>query len=204
VALAAAEKERDAVGAALDSALRTTDYGKDKLITVMQLRYGREARQWQANHDQRKGERDVARADIARLTKENDALSKVYGVAASLRTFPVPFDDHLELVDAVDACRQTLHDITFQTLRDSAFHEKIAGREEKGARETACPHCQAGEPSIWDDVLFHYAHPDGSKLKMCHSPWRDRCRRCSANVAYPGARFCGAACSQLREMEAPR
>lgn len=46
-----------------------------------------------------------------------------------------------------------------------------------------CPHCVAGEPSVWDDVLFHYAHPAGEKLKVCHSPWRERCRRCSADVA---------------------
>jgi len=69
---------------------------------------------------------------------------------------------------------------------------------------TGCPHCEAGEPSVWDDVLSHYAHPAGTKLKMCHHPWRERCRRCSATVAYAGARFCGAACSQLHEMEAPR
>jgi hypothetical protein len=47
-----------------------------------------------------------------------------------------------------------------------------------------CPHCAAGEPSVWDDVLFHYAHPhlNGQKLKFCHEPWRDRCRRCSGAV----------------------
>lgn len=52
------------------------------------------------------------------------------------------------------------------------------------ASETRCPHCQAGEPSVWDDVLFHYAHPhvDGDKLKFCHEPWRERCRRCSASA----------------------
>jgi len=200
-ALAAAEQlraavaERDELGAALDSALRTTDYGKDKLITVMQRRYGRTAQQWQANHDQRKAERDAALARVreleawfarysihgspmlaviaerdairvtaAKSAKENDALSKVYGAAACLRTFPVPFDDHLKLVDAVDTCRQALHDID----------------EDRQALE--CPHCRSGEPSVWDDVLFHYAHPDGTKLKMCHSPWRERCRRCSADV----------------------
>lgn len=56
---------------------------------------------------------------------------------------------------------------------------------------TRCPHCQAGEPSVWDDVLFHYAHPhpDGTKLKFCHEPWRERCRRCSAGV---GACSCAA------------
>ena len=62
-------------------------------------------------------------------------------------------------------------------------------------RATSCPHCVAGEPSVWDDVLFHYAHPHpaGDKLKMCHDPWRERCRRCSAN---PGACTCGATSSQ--------
>lgn len=45
-----------------------------------------------------------------------------------------------------------------------------------------CPHCLAGEPSVWDDVVFHFAHPAGIKLKMCHAPWRERCRRCSAKL----------------------
>jgi hypothetical protein len=49
---------------------------------------------------------------------------------------------------------------------------------------TICPHCQAGEPSVWDHVLDHFAHPhpDSGKLKFCHGPWRARCRRCSADV----------------------
>lgn len=68
--------------------------------------------------------------------------------------------------------------------------------------DETCPHCRAGEPSVWDQVFECFAHRmlDG-KLKVCHQPWRDRCRRCSADVAYRGALFCGAACSQLREME---
>jgi hypothetical protein len=50
---------------------------------------------------------------------------------------------------------------------------------------TCCAHCLAGEPSVWDDVLSHYAHPGtGGKLKTCHDPWRERCRRCSGS---PGA-----------------
>ena len=60
-------------------------------------------------------------------------------------------------------------------------------------RATRCPYCLAGEPSVWDDVLFHYAHPDGAKLKFCHEPWRERCRRCSASIAH------GAVCSQSHE-----
>jgi len=57
------------------------------------------------------------------------------------------------------------------------------------ADPTACPHCAAGEPSVWDPILFHYAHPsgDGKKLKSCHSPWRERCRRCSAIIPQLGA-----------------
>jgi hypothetical protein len=53
-----------------------------------------------------------------------------------------------------------------------------------------CPHCIAGEPSVWDDVLGHYAHPgNGDKLKFCHNPWRARCRACSADVEV-GAEAC--------------
>lgn len=40
--------------------------------------------------------------------KEHEALTKVYAVAACMRQFPVPFDDHIELVDAVDECRSIL------------------------------------------------------------------------------------------------
>jgi hypothetical protein len=36
------------------------------------VRYGREARQWQANHDQRKAERDKAEAALGEMTKERD------------------------------------------------------------------------------------------------------------------------------------
>ena len=59
-----------------------------------------------------------------------------------------------------------------------------------------CPHCRAGEPSVWDGVLFHYAHPaESDKLKMCVNPWRHRCCHCSAGgIAYP-VLLC-AACQQ--------
>lgn len=71
----------------------------------------------------------------------------------------------------------------------------LADRHAKEVTETSradwmCPHCLAGEPSVWDDVLSHYAHPDGGKLKMCHDPWRVRCRRCSADIADVGGEFC--------------
>jgi len=40
---------------------------------------------------------------------------------------------------------------------------------------TTCPHCAAGEPSVWDSVFEHYAHQDtNGKLKLCHEPWRSR------------------------------
>jgi hypothetical protein len=66
---------------------------------------------------------------------------------------------------------------------------------------TECPHCRAGEPSVWDGVLFHYAHPaGGDKLKMCVNPWSERCRGCSAEgTAYP-VLFCGA-CEARRKAE---
>ena len=41
-------------------------------------------------------------------TKEHEALTKVYAIAAHLRQFPVPFNDHFELVGAVDECRSVL------------------------------------------------------------------------------------------------
>jgi hypothetical protein len=34
-------------------------------------------------------------------------------------------------------------------------------------------------------------------------PKRDRCARCPRPLAYPGARFCGAACSAAHEMRLP-
>jgi hypothetical protein len=40
--------------------------------------------------------------------EEAEALTNVYAVAARLRQFPVPFDDHLALVDAVDQCRSII------------------------------------------------------------------------------------------------
>src|SRR5262249_45258969 len=45
---------------------------------------------------------------IEQLSTQNTALTDVYAVAALLRQFPVPFNDHLTLVDAVDKCRAIL------------------------------------------------------------------------------------------------
>lgn len=69
--------ERDALAEALGAALeRKID--DVKLIDVMRTRYGREARQWQANHDQRKSERDEAIAFAA------DKLAHMTPVASSI------------------------------------------------------------------------------------------------------------------------
>lgn len=43
--------------------------------------------------------------------------------------------------------------------------------------ENPCPHCEAGEASVWDNMFECYAHPDlehPGKLKMCEHPWRAR------------------------------
>ena len=47
-------------------------------------------------------------ATIHRLQREHAALVEVYVLAARMRMFPVPFDQHFELVGAVDACRSVL------------------------------------------------------------------------------------------------
>ena len=46
--------------------------------------------------------------EIDRLRAENEAMTEVYAAAARVRQFPVPFDDHIALVDAVDRCRSIL------------------------------------------------------------------------------------------------
>ena len=48
------------------------------------------------------------RTTINKLRADREALTEVYVVAARLREFPVPFDDHFALVGAVDACRSVL------------------------------------------------------------------------------------------------
>ena len=48
------------------------------------------------------------RATINQLRAEREELIKVYVLAARLRTFPVPFEDHFQLVGAVDECRTVL------------------------------------------------------------------------------------------------
>lgn len=69
-------------------------------------------------------------------------------------------------------------------IKEVAEAEAKVKAGEAPAMPGVCPHCLAGEPSVWDSVLDHFAHPhptDAGKLKFCHSPWRDRCRRCSGD-----------------------
>ena len=74
----------------------------------------------------------------AKLRVEHEALIKVYVLAARLRTFPVPFDDHFQLVGAVDECRSVLEppidDFGPSSMRqaDSRWEEYVAAypREE--------------------------------------------------------------------------
>ncbi len=65
------------------------------------------------------------------------------------------------------------HDFT-----DVAIHVECIGQPEElppGIGESrTCPHCDAGEPSVWDNELEWFAHPSGDKLKMCEHPWRER------------------------------
>src|SRR5947208_11075607 len=46
--------------------------------------------------------------ELERLHRENAALTKLYVTAARLRQFPVPFNNHFDLVGAVDECRSVL------------------------------------------------------------------------------------------------
>lgn len=94
--------ERDATQAALDELLEQVRVrspytnGSESLASVMQRRYGRSARQWQANHDQRKAERDALRTEVELLRKELDKSAK--------RT-PEPGELESMLAEAVDyAC----------------------------------------------------------------------------------------------------
>lgn len=45
---------------------------------------------------------------ISKLRRANEALTNVYVVAARLRTFPVPFNDHFDLCGTVDECRSVI------------------------------------------------------------------------------------------------
>lgn len=53
-------------------------------------------------------ERDALYRALETTECERDAYARVYGIAASLRTFPVPMEQHFQLMDAVDAARAEL------------------------------------------------------------------------------------------------
>lgn len=61
------------------------------------------------------------RTTINELRAEREMLIKIYVLAARLRTFPVPFDDHFQLVGAVDACRSVLERRCLQTVASDAI-----------------------------------------------------------------------------------
>lgn len=120
-----------------------------------------------------------------------------------VETYPLLTTDALDIrLDAVLA-RQILLDMALRSDGDARLlcelARRLLGRTGKRAgkvREASapssdpCPHCQAGEPSVWDGELFHYAHPAGNKLKVCRSPWKERCLRCSADVAPDADELC--------------
>jgi hypothetical protein len=88
-----------------------------------------------------------------------------------------------------------------ESTGDEGNKEVDLGATPEAVTGGTCPHCQAKEPSVWDSELFHYAHPAESagKLKMCHSPWRARCLRCSANVTESKVKFCEQCANPLTE-----
>ena len=66
------------------------------------------------------------RATIIELRAEREVLIKVYVMAARMRMFPVPFDDHFQLVGAVDECRSVLEP-PVDDYKQSATSEKTSG-----------------------------------------------------------------------------
>jgi multidrug efflux pump subunit AcrA (membrane-fusion protein) len=87
------------------------------------------SRNWERLQMQTVRERDEARRQLAAALRETEALSKVYGVASLLRTFPVPFDDHWTLVGAVDECRNFL---TAQMDREQLEQPGELGEVDRG------------------------------------------------------------------------
>src|SRR5271154_83488 len=65
---------------------------------------------------------------IDQLRAEHEALSAIYAIAARMRQFPVPFDVHLELIDAVDRCRSVLEPppVDHSAAQPSAWQEYVA------------------------------------------------------------------------------
>lgn len=84
-------------------------------------------------------EQNQVLGDVNIAFVEVEALRAVYGVAASLRTFPVPFDDHWALVGAVDECRIVLAGL------DENAREAAALNTSDGGAITASDALAAGE-----------------------------------------------------------
>jgi hypothetical protein len=83
-----------------------------------------------------------------------------------------------------EIARQIIKETSVRSDSDARLLADIALRLLKLSVGTTCPHCQLGEPSVWDADLEHYAHPrTNDKLVMCHEPWRLRCTRCSAGLS---------------------
>lgn len=62
---------------------------------------------------------EIDRISCECAVAENRTLTKVYVAAARMRTFPVPFDDHFELVGAVDECRSVLEPAIDVALKET-------------------------------------------------------------------------------------
>ncbi len=60
-----------------------------------------------------------------------EALIKVYVAAARLRTFPVPFDDHFELVGVVDQCRSVLDGVGAEAAPDELLTREVSIKSPK-------------------------------------------------------------------------
>lgn len=47
-----------------------------------------------------------------------------------------------------------------------------------------CLHCKVGEPSVWDSVLWCWAHPanEPGKFKVCEEPWAERQKSCDCGL----------------------
>lgn len=122
-------------------------------------------------------------ASHARLVAEREALLEVYAVAARLRQFPVPFDDHWALVGAVDECRSVL-DPPVDDHAPSGWQEHVAAhpREEFLAafREahaalhrlwTAAVGKEGYDKATWktvDNALARFARDASEKVGVRH------------------------------------
>ncbi len=78
-------------------------------LTVLGLAAATEIMRLLGELEHEKREHETTRILYGDARRDRDAYADVYAVAAvRLRRFPVELDDHLAIVDAVDACRNTL------------------------------------------------------------------------------------------------